>query len=582
MNKKVWIIKEGSEIFGPFNQEEVIARINNQEVQAIDQIASSFSKFQLMKNSQEFGLLFQISETRNDRDEQQTLSSTATTTEAVDPSVTGFFDIKVKTPASTPKSLEEKNYRKSFKQIPTPVHTKDSLDQLHPVDLGHNRKILKKASLVICGLFVIAGFYVYYYLQHQRMAKENQRTQEKKQATFLQREEAFLSAIEAKILGNYGDARSLLQRILQLQPDRFEASFHLVEIDILERNDVQARRRLNQMLQSVNSFHSRVNNYLALIALQNSDFKEAEKYLKTALEHDSAFTPALVNQGTFYFFQESYIQAEDSYALAALTNPREGILMLHRVSNAVEYYLETGDQALLERLLDPLREYSNTTYDFKLEASLMFALVQFLLNHTQEAKRLLKHILQLDLDLTNQHVHDMQYHQGSLFWDNIMTWFQDFDEWETDSDLLAVYGFLTFRGDRDEGQRLIQEALALDKNNHKILTLQAYIQNILEPESSNPHLDLAQRADPLFGLPILLKARICEQEKNYFCTAHYWKQLAIQSLFPLQTLTGLAWTSEREDNRQQAKQRFEKAKQLSKNYRPLLLLEIKWNKEMNL
>ena len=89
MSDKIWIIKEGLEIHGPFNQAEIIAQINNKEILETDQIASPFSRFEFLKNCEEFNLLFKII----DHTEISKTEQTAATEKIsqVDPSITGFL-----------------------------------------------------------------------------------------------------------------------------------------------------------------------------------------------------------------------------------------------------------------------------------------------------------------------------------------------------------------------------------------------------------------------------------------------------------------------------------------------------------
>ena len=600
MSNKVWLIKEGNEIFGPFNQEEIIAKINNREIQEIDQIAATFSKFQIIKNSEEFGLLFKINEEKEHTHHEQTLSSTSVV-DSVDPSVTGFFDVTVNEPTEKAntrplpqQSLMKTPYKKSIaplkKSIKQPIRTSynaDTVEEAAPVHIIKSNKMLRKMTTLFIGIFIILGSYLYYHLYYEQISEEKpsqpsqQQQQQQQQKHFFQA--TFYSAIEAKLLGNYEASRNLLQRILQLNPNDFEALFHLIEIMIIEKKYQEARHIINQKLQSTDhiSFYPRLNNYLAIIALKNFNYDQAEQYLNKSLDQDPDFAPALINQGVLYFLRRSYTEAEANYALTIGTGPHDGVLILHRASNAVEDYLQNFETQMLQKMVKPLREYRDTSFDFKLEASLMLALIQYLLNNIEDAKNTLISILDLDLELTDQHIHDIQYYQDGLVWEHIMSWFQDFDEWDIDPELLAVYGFLIFRSqDQEEGKQQVEEALLFDENNHKILTLYAYIQDSLGLDHSST-TESAKRYNPN-GLPLLLRARACEKEQNYFCTKHYWKQLSSHGIFPLQTLTGLAWTNEREQNRDQAKKMLEQAQKLSENYKPLLLLQAKLDKEVRL
>ena len=210
MSDKIWIIKEGLEIFGPFNQAEIIAQINNKEILETDQIATPFSRFEFLKNCEEFNLLFKISDYTEVSKTEHTDATEKI--DQVDPSVTGFFDITVQKPKGTSKS--------PYKKLPASIASKKATDKKRtidsdkkskPVDLLEAPKKVKKdrsiykTLLLLIGLISV-GAYLFYYQQQFVMQQETQ--QEEPNETLLNR-----SIIDKKT-GNYERSLELLRSIL--------------------------------------------------------------------------------------------------------------------------------------------------------------------------------------------------------------------------------------------------------------------------------------------------------------------------------------------------------------------------------
>ena len=623
MSDRIWIIKEGLEIHGPFNQAEIIAQINNKEILETDQIAAPFSKFEFLKNCEEFNLLFKII----DHTEISKTEHTAATEKIseVDPSVTGFFDIKVETPKGTSRS--------PYKKLPasTTIIDKKTIDQKEIIDSSKKEAIDKKSKPVEVlelptpikrtkplrkGLFLLLGLvsigYLLFYYQQQFVIQQQVRTQEINQALLN------LSIINKKI-GDYEDAAASLNDILKSRSNHSEAFSNLIEVLILQGNYGKAQKHLYKKLGNVapNMQHN-VYHYLALVDLQKNDLLKAEQNLNNALKQNPSFVPATINLGTLYFLREEYKKAAEQYNLDVIASSEdypefEGILMLHRTANAVKSYLssesdsenieentknleekmedvgedredskENLEDKSLESLITSLEEYQERTYDFKLEASMMLAVSQLVLGNIEISREILREILELDLDLTNLHFHDVNYYYlDKLLWSNIIipTFEIKGFEWDTDPSLLAVYGFLSLRDGRmEEGKEYIARAIDLDQSNYKIKNLLAYIQN-----KSNLRENVCETLDSITKhelnyLSKLLRERLCVDDNNIEQKRTLLTKL-LPSNFRLQTLTSLAWVNEKEQNRIAAKKYLKEALGLSKNYVPLLELKAKWERE---
>ena len=224
----------------------------------------------------------------------------------------------------------------------------------------------------------------------------------------------------------------------------------------------------------------------------------------------------------------------------------------------------------------------------------MTALLELLLGNIEASRNMLKGILELDLDLTDQHFHNpLYYYLDELLWsNNIIKIFEikNFD-WESDPSLLAIYGFLNFKtGNQQEGKEYINTALNLDKNNREIQILSAYVDYKLgfqeqlcrgNPLFRQQETVLKQHERHEHHLAFLLEERLCTDKNNVEGRKALLTKLQLSDHFQLQALTGLADVSEREQKRRTAKEYVQKAYNLSKNYKPLLEIQAKWARETN-
>ena len=619
MSDKIWIIKEGSEIFGPFNQAEIIAQINNKEILETDQIAPPFSKFEFLKDCEDFNLLFKMI----DHTEVGKTEHTAATekVDQVDPSITGFFDITVQKPKGVSRPHHKKlpskttiDKKKTDQKKPIDGDKKATEDKkLKPVDLVETPTQIEKTNkpiyqmlIPITGLTLI-GLCLFYYQQQFVMQQQAQKEEIN--------EKLFNQAVMDKKIGNYEKSSASLRNILRSKPDHLQAFFHLVEVLILQEKYKEAQDLLNNRLLNITSnMRHHIYHYLALIDLQTKELSRAMEYLTSALKQEPSFVPAIINLGTLYFLNEEYEKATEQYNSTAVTSSKdysefEGVLMLHQAANAVKNYLSLEDTIenleetteeddieediqykILNDLSIQLEEYQERTYNFKLEASMMSALLELLLGNIQVSKRLLKNTLNLDWDLTNQHFHNvLYYYLDRLLWSNIII--STFEiknfEWNEDPELLALYGLLHFKkGDREEGREYIYTAVDLDQNNDRVNTLLAYIQDKLNlKDNACAVLRSIKERDPVSEpyepnyLSNLLQQRLCINNNNIQEQKGILTDIQLSNYFQLQTLTGFAHLSEREQNRIAAKKYFKEAQNLSKNYRPLLQLEAKWIRE---
>ena len=624
MSDKIWIIKEGSQVLGPFNQAEIIAQINNKEILETDQIAAPFSRFEFLKNCEEFNLLFKIS----DHTEVSKTEHTDATEkiDQVDPSVTGFFDITVqkpkgtsrlpykKLPASTAtvkKKVDQKEITTDGKTIDKPKPTK--LLKI-PATITEKYKSIQKPLFLLVGLISI-GVYLFY--QQQQFV-----TQQKFEKDKINKMLFAQSTINIK-LGHYENSLRDLRRILSATPDHPQAFFHLIEVLILQQKYEEAKTLLQERSLNIPlSMKYHLYHYMALIDLQTKELSTAMQNLRNTLEQNPSFPAAIINLGTLYFLNEEYEKAEEQYTSDIIkdiinsdTSPEEnhlefqGILILHRAANAVKSYLKLEEDSeyieentenfkkdrandKLDELILSLEEYQEETYDFKLEALIMRALLELLKGEIEVSENLLRNVLELDLDLTDQHFHNpLYYYLDELLWSNtIMFTFNEIksksvDEWRKDPALLAVYGFLNFKtGNKEAGEDYINEALESYQTHHNIniKNLSAYIQGKSNLKEQSCEILASTTKDDLNYLRILLQERLCVEENNVKIRKSLLEDLRLSSYFQLQAFTGLAHVSEKEQDRISAKEYFQEAYDLSKNYKPLLSLQARWVREQSM
>ena len=620
MSDKIWIIKEGLEILGPFNQAEIIAQINNKEILETDQIASPFSRFEFLKDCEEFNLLFKIT----DYTEISKIEHTAATekVDQVDPSVTGFFDVTLQ--------KQKGASRHPYKKLPSSTITdKKTIDQPKPID--NNKKTadkksksidpletptsIKRSSSIYKTFFLSIGLIsiiicLFYYQQQFVMQQKAQKEEIN--------EKLFNQSIMDKEVGNYEKSLTSLRSILNSKPDHLQAFFHLIEILILQEKYEEARNLLNDRLLNIApNMQYHIHHYLALIDLQKKELSRAMQNLNNTLKQKPSFVPAIINLGTLYFLNEEYEKATEQYNSTIIASSKdylefEGILILHQAANSIKSYLslenreeedlEDNIESLeediknytmedqqyenLEDMIIRLEEYQERTYDFKLEASMMLALLELLLDNIERSRNLLSDILELDWDLTSQHSHNvLYYYLDELLWSNIIV--STFEiknfEWNDDPNLLAIYGFLNFKtGKKEQGKEYIRRAIDLDQDNYKVKTLFAYIQDKLDfRENACEILASMIQYESDNHLCALLRQRLCTSDSSIEEQKKVLTNLQLSNYFQLQALTGLAHFSEIEQNRIAAKKYFQEAQSLSKNYKPLLELQAKWIKRIN-
>ena len=202
----------------------------------------------------------------------------------------------------------------------------------------------------------LIGFGLFYYQQFiTRQQVQKQEINEK----------LFNLSIINKQIGNYEKAADDLESISSSRSGHLQTFFHLIEVLILQGNYGEAQNRLHKKLNT-SAPKKDIYNYLALIDLQKGELPKAEDNLNNALKQDPSFIPAMINLGTLYFRNEEYKKAAEQYDSDIITSSKsypefEGILILHRTANAVQYLRSKKDRENPEENTKDLEE---NTEDF--------------------------------------------------------------------------------------------------------------------------------------------------------------------------------------------------------------------------
>ncbi len=577
-SEKKWLIKSAGLILGPFSIDDVIQHLKDQKISPTDEIRSPEGRWSFVREHRQLIEVIQfLKEQRKSSKEDTELINSATVTVTNTATNNGNLTSSI-TPEifTAPKNdtlpdltahamevLEAARTRVEAAASAAPVYAFRS-DQKIRNSLSKGRRRTAQVAWIIFAVVLLGvlGF---------------QLVKQKDSPKALGFEDYLRLAKSNKKVGQLDKALEFYRKAEAIRPLLPSNRLQMISLMMLVDNqNVQARQYLEQILPNYGDpgLKEEVEGYLALSYLREGQLDEAQRRYQILAQKNRKKESAKMNLMEISIIKGQFETAYENLTELLKAGFQEDTLTYYRTlalyrspSSAI------NDEKLSASLLD-LRRYLTKTQDFKMETLMLIAAIQTKLGNTLDVGLTMKEILNMNPDLTRDHIHEDLIHREILEWKYLgeicdIT-LKNFPVSAYPMGLQALCSYQ--RSDMKLAMEQIEKARSQFSTEPILYGLQSFLLAKTGRNSEAAAIWKLSRADES-DLLILVHARACMDQKDWACAETQWKKLLTKQNNSIEALHGLAKISMEQGKKDQALDFIQQGLLVSKNYRPLVILK---------
>ncbi len=577
----VWLVKTGERILGPYSREEIVEKLHSKELVVIDEVTLPGRRWKYLREEAEFSAVIEeIRRGSHGRGEDTEVATSVTieTTAADTISDTITMQEPTNTSPEVPDWVEGASQNIQEAQV---VSEKSSIPRQNAASYAvrqygvssdrtvqQNLRSSSKVGWAAAGaIIVICGLFVYRFLSAPKeVPKEDDFTHYIREANHAYR------------LGEYQQALRPLRLAHELRSTEPEVSVKLAaSILRVENQTGLVKSMMRDLLAFAHDgvYKKQAHNLIGLALLTDNDVDEAKTAFENALAIDAEFAPALYNLGCVLFLQKQFDKAAVYFQKSIVRegSPAMGYLMLLRTN--LQAGLATKKASYFDSAEITMKQIWDRFADFRQEASVIGAYLATLRNDNQEVAINVRRALLADPFLTNEHIHDANYGIELLGWNHLLQMCEETAKFDGKAHynkaLLAIC--LDKVGKGAEAKKILKEVFDSIPTDSLVQSMKAYLAWTSGQEDEAYGI-LKGTTGGNYEVANILLGRYCLKIQDYACAKKEFERVRL-TLGNLVALTGLATLSLKEGQVGDAGPKVERARSLSPNYRPLLVLDEK-------
>ncbi len=570
-DSKEWLVKSSGEIKGPYTFDEIAQAIATREIILVDEISYKFSRWKYLREEEAFdAVIAEIKNREYSKGEKTfTNSSTDTLTEDLSKEILNFSS-NDELLSSVEQHLKEEESKASDQREQIRVNKEREEKEAVIKNYVLESEMQKKSS---------AGIWIFRFIVVLLIAGAFSAM------FFIEKEEKQLSYDDIKKIaydnvnyGNYPEARAYLEQALAVNSTNEELKYLLSYVSVDLDDNLTAQRLLTDLRTTSKDekLKAKVLNLLGILHLKNFNLQESKDHFAEALELDPKFPAALFNQGVAYYLENKFEQAHQSFTQSLVHGGIDGNILLAMVEMVTRNGHDLSkDEKKKNQALDILsliKRQASNLYAYRQELKIASAYVYYFLNDKRRMEDLLEDAINIDPNLTPDHVADVSYYRGLVTWDKLSNWIKKMrDSFSKNSTLRTLYGYSLFKGsDKLKGKDIVEGLLQSNRTNTSNQIISSYILMTLKREN-----DAKAALAPIMhhrdkSLPFVLMGKICLKKKDYPCAdLNFSEALRIEN-DSIVAQAGLAEVYYNQGEFQQAKNLADKVYNLSPTYSPIL------------
>ncbi|OFZ19007.1 MAG: hypothetical protein A2Z20_11545 [Bdellovibrionales bacterium RBG_16_40_8] len=571
---KVWLIKGGGQILGPFADKQVIDLLKNRVIVPLDEASNPCGRWQYIRDVPAFAKVVEDIRTKN------LLGTDNTTTQGTDhSSFTPTFKVTNVDPDELTQDIPKVNTIQDVL-----FHSVDDLIKPEQEPRGevftHDKDLFIKQQAqytskwiwVVTSIIILftTGFVIY----RQFIAKPKHN---KIIAT-----ESIDQAMQALDFGDYQRALENFRRAHSLDPN--DASIYIY-LGLLEIQIGEQPLRGRKLLEKIDMLGNRqkVLIGLGLSYLREDDINNAEKKFNKALEIDGLNRPALIDLGAAAMYGEDYAKAINQFLLVINENKNEndsdynGAVTLLLVESFIKLYEKEHEKKYLTDAKKYLIDLLKKTHNYALEASVGLAYVNFLLEEKDNIYTQIDKILDMDTEETSLHKQNLLIDGSKLNWKLFSQWCLKFtSELDPNSHVIALEALCIVKnGGLGVAYNKISDAIGKSSKDPLVNSIFAIIlRHMNSQENMIVQIDKAQEYnEDKYEQPLRLGAELCKARGDADCQNNKLQLLLSKNPTSLYALAELAKINLKLNDVGKAKEYLSRGQKLSSHYRPFLEIE---------
>lgn len=534
-----WMIKSANRVMGPFKLIEVITGLHLKHFTVMDEIASPFGRWILIRDEQ--SLQAAVKDIRNRADVNEhtaTQTQTMTASMSMNSSDTmGNGDM----PPPIPGSLN-------------PNLIKD------PKVLAKMQRRSSSSGLVIGILIALIGIGAFLFINNKKKGKDPS-------------QDLFAQALQLKERGFYDKALLQLNKLKAVDREnpKLDLEISIFQI-ILQNQNIVGRKTLEKNIPNLSPKDGleQAHTAIALSYLNENDYKNSSESLNKALVADPTFVPALINRALLSFRMGDFEKSEKDFE-PVIGQINNGVVVLGSTLASLEVSRKgVMPMRILPVLLQTLDDYLKNNFEYQQEAYLLKAYIYNDLGKTQQRHEAITDLLNSDLESGQGHRYDLLVDRSVLSWKSLLPYCQGAIETSPKDPLSRSLGaYCQLKAGNDlEAKKIILEAEMEAPRNPYVAAMKAFIMRSLgqDPEAK-ASLSIALTQSELLSAKIL-RAKYCEAERDEACVKEALNQVLDVNPRSLPAYLGLAKQELRLGHKKEANDWIGRGQNLSLTFIP--------------
>ena len=377
-----------------------------------------------------------------------------------------------------------------------------------------------------------------------------------------------LASMLVQIEGNIYQAQILIEKINNLpQPEQSKLQI-LKGIIAHKNNNIESAENFftaslthSLFLGTLHKVMLNIKDHEKALSLLNQiDFSVEEMTNKNLLLFLKAYLESLKKEEDSALALQTPDKKENSTSASETPDEKEGSALVSETSD------EKEDLALTKLLMSPQGDYK--------QEALLLLLHKQVLAGDEEYKKTVKQVLDQDPYLTQEYKSDILSYKPHFIWKELLLDLcSNITQNNSNSYFIALKSLcLAQSGQNTLALKNIEKAKVQSPQDPLISSISVFVssQNNLDEHTL---LDHSLKHNQNYALPLILKARFCQKQKDVYCTHNYWSQVYKKNTQSLSAVTGTAWSYSEMGRKESAQEWIQAGLSISNQYKPLLQLK---------
>jgi tetratricopeptide (TPR) repeat protein len=577
-----WLVKSSGRILGPFPSTKIIDLLRTREISVLDEVSSPLRRWQTIQYHEEFKEIIDSLRKSNLSEKTEatwtptgvTSNLTQTLTDISGGELTDELSEDMIGFTNTAKEIVVHNVQEQTHTPSPPPGGRYQTQQ------GQSTAIQRQVEKTTRGLWlvtivVLVG--VALFIVQKRLARGGLDGRPSL-STLTQ------SVVNNIAIGQFADA---LRELKAFYPDPGQAGEQSIYYGLLllqvEGQTTISRRLLNSVITNRRADMKQAYDGLGIADMLDGQLDSAQDNFDRALNLEPGYIPAIVNAGITALMKGDYHRAKALSLRALQLNSSLGEPLLTLAEAQLGIYKGSNNPNDLTQVNKLIKDFHLRQWDYSPELG-FYSLYFDFLKQDKMLDDKLRDYLDRDPQLTMDHRHSLYIYHSRAPWKNLARLCERMGEKLGATSRTAVFLASCYSQEQrwDQARRSIDRAVQQSPKDALVQAWTSYIQK--ESGDENEASVMLGRASESnrrgeYALPVLLQARFCAMAGDNDCAKDLWQRLYERDLDFLPAISGLAWVNANKSAHGEANKLLEKGLRTSPEYKPLLQLRQKAQRE---